>query len=265
MAEVILPLDEAADIKRAGGKGAALARIIRAGFKVPDGFVITTGAYGIAEAKPEIMRAYDSLGAKYVAVRSSAVGEDSKTAAWAGQLDTFLNVSRDGFMEAVKKCWQSADSERAQFYARQHNLQSTEVAVVVQEMIQSEVSGIGFSVNPITKDAGQIIIEAGYGLNEPIVSGEITPDTYIISKNSTEILEKHIANQVKKLSLGASDNEWQKVADGAKQKLSDERIKELVDNIVRLEEFFGFPVDMEWTIADDKLFILQSRPITTLG
>ena len=140
------------------------------------------------------------------------------------------------------------------------------VAVLVQAMVPSEASGVAFSVHPVTQASDQMIIEAGLGLGEAVVSGEITPDTYIVSKPQGEIVEQHIAAQTKRLvrSQGGS-SVWEALEPANDQpKLSVEQIKELAATIVKIEQYFGFPVDVEWAYAGGKLYILQSRPITTI-
>ncbi|MEK6879542.1 MAG: PEP/pyruvate-binding domain-containing protein, partial [Nanoarchaeota archaeon] len=132
----------------------------------------------------DIEKNFKKLGAKFVAVRSSATSEDSSTAAWAGQLDSYLNTTEKDLLENVKKCWASLFTPRAIFYRKEKNLHKTKisVAVVVQKMVESESSGIAFSVHPVTQDENQVIIEAGFGLGEAIVSGQITPDSYVVDK-----------------------------------------------------------------------------------
>jgi phosphoenolpyruvate synthase/pyruvate phosphate dikinase len=269
MSEVlVLPLAKAKDVSLVGGKASSLGNLLRNGFTSLDGFVITTSAFGhmSKELERSILECFDRLGCEYVAVRSSAAAEDSKDAAWAGQLDTFLNVSRNGLIEVVKKSWESINSDRAKSYSVAKNVQAGQVAVIVQPMVQSDVAGVAFSAHPVTQNKDQIIIEAGIGLGEAVVSGEITPDTYIIDKNSGKILKKHIANQTKRLIQGESGkNEWQQVVNGKTQKLSDSKIIELAQTVVKIERFYKFAVDTEWMMKDDVLIIMQSRPITNLG
>jgi phosphoenolpyruvate synthase/pyruvate phosphate dikinase len=261
MNETVINLAEAKDLKSVGGKALALGILLRAGFSVPDGFVITpTGV----SSEDEVLKAFDNLSSQYVAVRSSGVAEDSGDAAWAGQFETFVNVARDNLLEKIKQCQLSGHSQRAQSYAQQKGLTTGTVAVIVQQMIQGDKSGIAFSVNPVTKNADEIVIEAGLGLNEAVVSGEITPDTYTVSKSSGNILQKHIGNQTKKLILGENGNQWEVVANGTQQKLEDGEIQEVASLAQKLESHFGFPVDIEWTFEGGGLYILQSRPITTL-
>src|SRR3989344_1594298 len=142
------------------------------------------------EIEKQIHSLFKELDAKFVAVRSSATAEDSSAAAWAGQLDSFLNTTKEKLLENVKRCWASLFTPRAIFYRFEKNLhkEKISVAVVVQKMIDSEISGIAFSVHPVTQDRNQLIIEAGFGLGEAIVSGQITPDSYIIEKEPRRII-----------------------------------------------------------------------------
>jgi pyruvate,water dikinase len=218
----------------------------------------------------EINRFFAELGAEYVAVRSSATAEDSSAAAWAGQLDTFLNTTQGNLLENVKKCWASLFTPRAIFYRFEQGLhgQHISVAVVVQKMVNSEISGIAFSVHPVTQDRNQLIIEAGFGLGEAIVSGQITPDSYIVEKETWSILDINVSEQGKGLFRSpAGGNEWKTFSaeEGSKQKLTGKQIIGLAKLIVQIEKHYGFPCDIEWAIESDEMFITQSRPITTLG
>src|SRR3989338_3707386 len=149
----------------------------------------------------EIRKFFKKLKSKFVAVRSSATAEDSSAAAWAGQLESYLNTTKTNLLENVKKCWASLFTPRAIFYRFEKELhkQKISVAVVVQKMVESEVSGIAFSVHPVTQDRNQLIIEAGYGLGEAIVSGQITPDSYVVEKNEEIILDINVVEQNKML------------------------------------------------------------------
>ena len=216
----------------------------------------------------DVVKNFKRFGARYVAVRSSATSEDSASAAWAGQLDSYLNTTEKNLLENVKKCWASLFTPRAIFYRFEKNLHGTDisVAVVVQKMINSEESGIAFSVHPVTQDRNQLIIEAGYGLGESIVSGQITPDSYVVEKNPRRIIDKNITKQERGLyRLDIGGNEWRKVSNGEKQKLNDEEILELAEMILRIEKHYGFPCDIEWAREKEKFYIVQSRPITTLS
>lgn len=217
------------------------------------------------EVKQEIINNYRRLDCEYVAVRSSAISEDGKNSAWAGQLESFLNVRESDVIDAVKKCFLSNFSKRAIFYRiKNTDISDISVAVVVQKMVQSEVSGVGFSVNPINNNPNECIIESILGLGEAIVSGSVSPDTYIIDKDINQIKSKDIKNQNRKLIKVNEENEWIDINDGNLQKLDDNMIIELFDIIKRLEEFYGFPVDVEWGSKDSEIYILQCRPITTV-
>lgn len=214
----------------------------------------------------EILTAFTTLQAPYVAVRSSATAEDSSTAAWAGQLESYLNTTKEDLLENVKKCWASLFTPRAIFYRFEKNLheQHVSVAVVVQKMVESEVSGIAFSVHPVTQDHNQLIIEAGLGLGEAIVSGQITPDSYVVEKKKFEIIEKKVTTQTTALYRSRNGgNEWKKNS-GNKQKLSDLQIIKLAKLVVKIEQHYGFPVDVEWALKKERFYVVQSRPITTL-
>jgi len=221
---------------------------------------------------------YKKLDAQFVAVRSSATAEDSASAAWAGQLDSFLNTTEETLLANVQKCWASLFTPRAIFYRFEKELHTTKisVAVVVQKMVQSEVSGIAFSVHPVTEDYNQLIIEAGFGLGEAIVSGSVTPDSYVIEKEPRRIIDKNITYQSRALwragpggpsNPSGQANEWRELSqeEGSKPALSDEQALELAEIILRIESHYGFPCDIEWAFEAGTFFITQSRPITTLA
>lgn len=297
----------------AGGKGASLGEMTKAGLPVPPGFVILSTAFekflekanlktkidsvlsfvnpkNIDEIEKdskkirtliikseipkdiieEITQSFRKLFSKYVAVRSSATAEDSAADAWAGQLETYLNTNKHMLLKNVKKCWASLFTHRAISYRFERGLQNKKisVAVVVQKMVASDVSGVAFSVNPVTEDYNHIVIEAGFGLGEPIVSGQITPDNYIIAKPALQIHSKNVFQQETALFRAkGGGNIWKKLSfkKGNRQTLSDKEIKELAQHVVNIENYNGFPVDVEWAKERKKFYIVQSRPITTLG
>lgn len=226
------------------------------------------------DIKKEIMSSFKKLDTKYVAVRSSATAEDGADHAWAGQLSSYLNTTDENLLEMVQNCWASLFTPRAIFYRFEKKLHDTHisVAVVVQKMVNSEKSGIAFSVHPVTEDHNQIIIEAGLGLGEAIVSGSVTPDSYVVSKNPQKIIDININTQNK--ALYRSDtlddehgfNEWKNLSEKQvnEQVLNEEQIIELSNIIVTVENHYGFPCDIEWAFENDKFYIVQSRPITTL-
>ena len=263
----IFSIPEATNISLVGGKAFALSKMIQGGFNVPNGFVLSANTFNnmTPQLSEAVLAAFDNLGADFVAVRSSAIGEDSQDAAWAGQLDTFLNCTRKNLIENINACWKSAYSERATSYAQQKGIESTKVAVIIQEMIPSEVSGVAFSTHPVTQDSAQVVIEAGLGLGEAIVSGEITPDTYIVNKETGRAIEKHISAQKKKLVRGPTgETAWEDI-DNNLPKLTDQHITELTMLATKIEVFFQSPVDVEWAIYNNVMYVLQSRPITTLA
>jgi len=216
----------------------------------------------------EIEKEFFKLKSKYVAVRSSATAEDSKVASWAGELESYLNTTRNNLLENVKKCWASLFTPRAIFYRLEKNLHKIKVsvAVVIQEMIQSEISGICFTVHPVTKDYSQMVIEAGYGLGEAIVGGIITPDTYVFHKKNKVILDKNIGRQEKMIVKNKTGNIEKSVPKikQEKQKLNDKEILKLSEICEKIEKHYKVPQDIEWAFTKNKFFILQSRPITTL-
>ncbi len=217
----------------------------------------------------EIQKFFKNLNSKYVAVRSSATAEDSVNAAWAGQLESHLNTTEENLLKNVKKCWASLFTPRAIFYRFEKDLhkQKISVAVVVQKMVESEKSGIAFSVHPVTQDRNQLIIEAGFGLGEAIVSGQITPDSYVVGKQPRRIIDKNVQTQARGLYRAKTGgNEWRDIPkeQGEKQVLSDKEILELTEIILRIENHYNFPCDIEWAFESGKFYIVQSRPITTL-
>ena len=241
-----------------GGKASSLVRLYQQNFPVPEGFVITTEFFNFCSEKSKpvefsdndikaINQYIDQCNPRsLMAVRSSASVEDSNNQSYAGQFDSFLDVKKDNVPEAVKKCWHSAHNIRAQRYARGKNT-NLKMAVIVQKMITPEVSGVAFSTNPVTGDKDSIVIEAVLGSNELLVQGAITPDLYIVSRNFT-ILDKKIVPQ----------------AEIHQQKLSDDQIVEVARLVVDVRNLFDVEVDVEWAIENGKLYILQSRPITTV-
>lgn len=224
---------------------------------------VITGAPMPVAVSEEILHAFDTLGAEFVAVRSSATAEDSSSASWAGELETYLNTTRANVLENVQKCWSSLFTPRALFYRHEKDLINVHVsvAVVVQKMVQSEIAGIAFTVHPVTEDHNQMIIEAALGLGEAIVGGLVTPDSYVISKHDMTLMDIAVGEQTKLLEK----NGWRELAEeGTKQKLTGRQIIELAELCKKIETHYGFPCDIEWAFANDQFYITQSRPITTL-
>ncbi|MGA2417950.1 MAG: PEP/pyruvate-binding domain-containing protein [Candidatus Staskawiczbacteria bacterium] len=229
--------------------------------------VILKKKFPAALAK-EILNNFEKLGAKYVAVRSSATAEDSKIDAWAGQLDSFLYVTKDNLLQCVQKCWASLYTPRALFYRveRKMRRKQVSVAVVVQKMANSDVSGVCFTVHPVTRDKDQMIIEACWGLGEALVQGIITPDSYVIEKSTLGIIDINIGNQDKQILKAKIETEEKPVPKNLreKQKLTEKQIKELAKICINIEKHYGDPRDIEWALEKGKFYIVQSRPITTL-
>jgi|SRR5919204_3199208 pyruvate,water dikinase len=260
--------DRCHDVAVAGGKGSSLARLTAEGLPVPPGFVVPSHVLGecvdaerlralaragdharaqavVREATPpdEVAPAYARLGGR-VAVRSSACAEDSEAASFAGQQETFLNVS--GAREVgrnVVECWASFFSERALFYrARKGSVDDMRMAVVVQKMVESDKAGVLFTCDAVQRRRDQMIVEAVYGLGEKVVSGDVTPDHYVVDRGG----------RVKRDA----------VPNGGV--LSPDELARLADLGRRLEDRFGGPQDVEWALAGGQLYLLQSRPVTTL-
>lgn len=233
-----------------GGKANALARLHQAQFPVPDGFVITTDFLSSISKENFVFRTedYESLQqhidrcspSGIVAVRSSASTEDSQHLSYAGQFDSFIDVPKARVVDTIEKCWRSQHNERVLAYAgaTQH-----EMAVVVQDMIIPDVAGVAFSVDPVSGDRDVVVIEAVRGSSEQLVQGAITPDSYHVRKNFS-IAER---------TMSTDD-----------QILSDEDIIRVAQLALGARRLFNTEVDIEWAITGNALYILQSRPITSL-
>lgn len=221
-----------------------------------------------AKVEEEILQKYNSLKGKTVAVRSSATAEDSKVASWAGELETYLNIKEEDLIEKIKACWSSLYTPRAIFYRFEQGLAECNVlvAIVIQEMVQSDKAGVAFTVHPISKEKDQLLIEAGYGLGEAVVSGMITPDAYVINKKSLQPIDIDRGSQEKMIVSDRAGTKIVKVTgkEVGQQKLNESEIKQLAEVCINIEKHFGFPCDIEWALADGKFYITQSRPITTL-
>ncbi|SDK42162.1 pyruvate, water dikinase [Lentzea albidocapillata subsp. violacea] len=280
-----------------GGKAANLGELTRAGFPVPQGFCVTTDAYRavaradeLASTTPENARRTlletavpqeirDAIFAEYrelgdgggagvpVAVRSSATAEDLPFASFAGQQDTFLNVvGEDEVVDAVRRCWASLWTDRAVSYRDTNGIDhtTTYLAVVVQRMVQSAVSGVMFTANPVTGTRDQIVIDASPGLGEAVVSGAVNPDHFVV--DGSEIAEKRLGD--KKLvvrSLPGGGTEHVEVGESGDQCLTDGQVHGLAVLGRKVQRHYGSPQDIEWAIDDDgELHLTQARPITTL-
>jgi pyruvate,water dikinase len=300
-----------------GGKGASLAELIGAGFKVPDGFVVTADGYrhfvgstGIGEKiaqalagldssnsaavrhatevagglvretplpddlKSEIGEAYAELSSamgSHAAVRSSAISEDGSASSFAGLYESYLNMVGPGeVLDAVHRCYVSLWSERAVSYRAGRGGDTDEaMAVVVMKLVPSETSGIAFTAHPVTGSLDQVIINASFGLGEAIVSGRVTPDSFLVDKNSFTLLERDI--YAKELAVfphaeggGGVVEEHLSPERQREPSLSDDQACDVARLAAKVEAHYGSPQDIEWALYDGTLYLLQSRPITTL-
>jgi len=213
----------------------------------------------------EIEGNLNKLNGQYVSIRSSATSEDSKKASFAGLHDTFLNVRSESktVLDCIKKSWGSLFSDRAVIYRirkRMHQLEG--MAIVVQEMIPAEVSGVTFTVHP--SDKKTLLIEASYGVGDLIVSGKVQPDSFVVDRETLEILEKQIGNKSKMSTCRGGQIEVSNVRKEHARKwaIPDEKIREIAKISLKVENVFSYPQDIEWCLSKDKLWLLQSRAIT---
>ncbi|SFL00793.1 Pyruvate phosphate dikinase, PEP/pyruvate binding domain [Paenibacillus sp. 1_12] len=288
-------------IQTVGSKALQLAKLTGQSVKVPGGFVITSNAlerfleandlrtpeligdfeskliearlpedvYDEVAASFESMRGQSASGMMAVAVRSSSSAEDLEEASFAGQYETILNVTDlTHLLNSLKRCWASLFSARVRDYAQQKNVSSDmgsfPMGVLVQQMVQADVSGVIFSLNPVTHNEDEIIINASYGLGEAIVSGLVTPDSYVIGKTDGHI-EKELG--LKEVKIVAADKGTVELTTTEEEQnrfcLSDEHVAELAEQTRKIEVFYGMPVDIEFAIKDGHIYILQARPVTT--
>lgn len=281
-----------------GPKALSLALLAEAGFPVPNGFVVTTDALsrhvrnapghaGPGEAPdPEWIRetplsacvtdpltgALETLrkaGATHVAVRSSAVAEDLEDASFAGQYETVLGVQIDrpaAVEAAIRQCWASFYAAHAVAYSRGHGIRSTEpgMAVCIQRLIDADVAGVAFGVHPVTGDPNTVVINASVGLGEAVVAGLVTPDTYLCHSDGQ--IERELGDKTVKV-VRRREGWTETVATPACEQqeycLSDAQAAEVADLTLRSGAYFGQPADVEFAVADGRLWLLQSRPITT--
>ncbi len=224
-----------------------------------------------------VLKAYDELTHRcgkdevLVAVRSSATAEDLPGASFAGQQDTFLNVRRPDVLDRVRACWSSLFTPRAISYRQEKGFRHEDVllSVAVMEMVQARSSGVTFTIEPVTGERNKVIVTAAWGLGEAVVSGRVTPDEYVIAKDSLEILERHVAVKKEKCVRGdEGDTTYVPVPEDlqAVPAVSDEEIIRLTEEAKRIEAHYGSPQDIEWAIDEGgRLFILQARPETVFG
>ena len=293
----LTPLDEAD--RQAGSalgtKARELSRLLQAGYPVPPGFVATPAAFaqfaaandmaaashsqaaaiGAGQMPPSLMsalaRAYAQLGAGNppVAVRSSCVLEDLADSSFAGQYDTALGVvGVDGVAAAIKTCWASAVAPHVHSYAERHGFSAAvdQMSVLVQRLVAAEAAGVAFSVDPVTGDASRLVINASWGLGESVVAGTVIPDTHTVDWRTRQV------------ATDVGDKHEKLVFDGdtvvARPTTAHERgvpalsataVQQVADLVERLQADYGHPLDVEFAWADDRLYLLQARPITALA
>ena len=222
------------------------------------------------DLRAEILGAFDRIGEEAsVAVRSSATAEDLPGASFAGQQETYLNVTRDRVIDCVRDCWASLFTQRALYYRQEQGFDhsAVDIAVVVQEMVDADKSGVMFTSHPST-GAPVVTIEAAWGLGEAVVSGAVTPDNYVIDRGTGDIREETVAE---KKVMHVRDPQTGETAERAvpedkrsERVLSDAELDELRETGESIEEYYGTPQDVEWAIVDGDVYLLQSRPITTI-
>ena len=302
MAVLAFPDAGCRDVARAGGKGASLARLAALGMPVPPGFVVTADMLAAAlpdrgaalrgivtergasaaeqaqamvreasipsELRAAVAEAHAALGADVaVAVRSSACAEDGEAASFAGQQETYLHVrGLEDTLHRLRDCWASFFSDRALFYrAEKGSLDDIEMAVVVQRMVEPEVAGVMFTVDPVGGRRDRLVIEAVFGLGEALVSGEVTPDHYVLKHDGT-VRKRQVHVQPFRVVQAPGSGTVKEPLDeelGGRPKLDDEQLRALAEIGTELHRIAGVPQDIEWALADGELFVLQARPVTT--
>jgi len=278
------------EVAQAGGKGASLARMTELGLPVPEGFVVPADVLATvvdaealraalpdhekaqaivaaAEVPDAIVEAYAALGDDPpVAVRSSACAEDSDTASYAGQQETYLYVrGAEAVRDRVRDCWASFFSERAIFYRQKKgSLDDLGMAVVVQRMVRSDVAGVLFTCDPVRGRRDRMVVEAVLGLGEAAVSGQVTPDHYILKRDGT-VRKAQVSQQpIAIVPVEAGGTEERELGDeGGEQKLGEDQLRQLAKLGDDLEQRLGGPQDIEWALEGGTLYVLQARPVTT--
>lgn len=286
--EILWLGDEACqDPSRVGGKAANLSRL-SARHTVPAGFCVAAAAVapGGGEARSGaaklprrlqsgIEAAYGALAAgagesnPAVAVRSSALDEDGDLASFAGQHETYLNVTgADAVAQAVARCWASATSDRALQYRRLHGLSHDDVriAVLVQHLVPADVSLVIFSANPVTGSRDEVVVNATWGLGESLVSGLVTPDSFVLRRRDLAIEGRRIGEKAAMTVQGVEGTREVSVPRllRARPTLSDSEVVEAGKLALDLERAMGWPVDVEAAFFNGKLYLLQCRPVTTV-
>jgi len=261
------------DVGVVGGKSAHLADLLAAGFAVPTGFAVSTHALDVSsrhaaagglpnDAATAVRAAYAALGDDVpVAVRSSAVAEDAADASFAGVQDTYLWVrGGDEVVQAVERCWASYFNAEAVTYRAHHAGAAPGMSVAVQRMVDARVSGVMFTLNPVSGDPSCIAIDASYGLGVTVVGGEVTPDSFLVSKVTREILRSDVGAKAVEADAGGRrevDPERR-----ARLSLEPAEVLQLAELGRAVERHYGRAQDIEWSFDDERLWLLQSRDET---
>lgn len=288
-------------LSKIGGKAKALMETTNAGFKVPEGFVLSVNFFDewlskikgseqfklvlektekdhcdalkalaldmtLSETQMNMLKSsIDAIDGDWFAVRSSSPEEDLKGTSFAGMYETYLGVKRDDLEKYIVKAFASCFDYRVMLYKVQQSigLENTSIAIVIQRLIQSDVSGVGFSMNPLNNAYDEVLINASFGLGEAIVSGIVTPDTYVVDTASNNILDKKINHKEIGLFLNQGSVIELQVESPMKSALNEKQIYELTSMIKDCESHYDMPMDLEWAYENGMLYLLQARPITT--
>jgi pyruvate,water dikinase len=262
-------------VELVGGKCANLGELTAAGFPVPPGFAVTTAAYERDDIDAAVDAAYAELGRQVgrddppVAVRSSAIAEDMPDASFAGVQDTYLwNCGLEAVLDAIRRCWASFHNPEAVAYREAHGITRGGMSVAVQSMVDARVAGVMFTLNPVSGDRSSIAIDASYGLGVSVVGGAVTPDSYLVSKVTREIVRRQIGAKATEVVAdpAAATTVERAVPEELRSRpcLSDDELVRLAEIGRRIEAHYSHPQDVEWAIDRrlDELAILQSRPET---
>jgi pyruvate, water dikinase len=255
------------------GTAASIREVLARGESGEDLAAISAEAIALVRAADsggafpaEVEAAYARLGDVPVAVRSSATAEDSEAASFAGQQETYLHVHGvDGIVERIRDCWCSFFTERALFYrSKKGSLSDLGMAVVVQRMVEPDVAGVLFTIDPTRGRRDRMLVEAVFGLGEGVVSGQLTPDHFVLTRDG-RVKRTKLSPQPYKIVAGPSGGTVEvelEAGAGAAACVTEDQLARLAAVGLELEERLGGPQDIEWAIQDDELFVLQSRPVT---
>lgn len=279
------------EVQRVGGKAANLSRLA-ADYRVPTGFCLppelcVQWLNGLLQESAHLLtpprglkefvyREYQEMTIRCgtvdpaVAVRSSALDEDGLSSSFAGQYDTYLNIiGPEAISAAIVKCWDSVGGERMESYRKEHNLPTASlgIAVLVQQLISAEVSGVAFSANPVSGSRDEVMINATWGLGESLVSGRVTPDTWIVNKSDSRVKDRYVGEKGLMTVLADGGTTEVDVPRSQRQAvtLDGKKTREITQLAMDLEREMGWPVDLEFAYQSDDLYLLQCRPITTLS